>query len=269
VLLACNADGSVDHWHITSGRRLHTVTEADNQIFAVDYCADGSKFVAAGKDKKLRIYDEATKALRTTLEGGFGSSSPGHSNRVFSLKFKPDDENLLVSGGWDNTVQIWDLRTECSVRSFFGPHICGDAVDLQGNTVLTGSWRPENPVQLWDFTTGKLIADVPFDRPDALKKDQSCQVYAAQFHPNGLFCAGGSGRNELKVFDGKAGNSVCGSVEGLERAVFTVDFTGDGSMLALGGGDSAIRVYDVVNNASLAGLSEAEYRAATTINVGA
>eukprot|EP00501_MAST-03F_sp_TOSAG23-6_P001280 GSMAST32.ASY1.ANO1.1328.1 assembled CDS len=58
---------------------------------------------------------------------------------VFSLKFKEDDENLVISGGWDNTVQIWDLRTECSIRSFYGPHICGDAVDLSGNTVLTGS----------------------------------------------------------------------------------------------------------------------------------
>lgn len=35
---------------------------------------------------------------------------PGHSNRVFSVKFDKDDENLLVSGGWDNTIQIWDLR---------------------------------------------------------------------------------------------------------------------------------------------------------------
>eukprot|EP00501_MAST-03F_sp_TOSAG23-6_P002520 GSMAST32.ASY1.ANO1.2657.1 assembled CDS len=82
VLLACNADGSVDHWHMSSGRRLHTITEEDNQILCVDYCTDGSKFAAAGKDKKLRIYDEATKTLQTTLEGGFGSQNPGHSNRV-------------------------------------------------------------------------------------------------------------------------------------------------------------------------------------------
>lgn len=35
-----------------------------------------------------------------------GSSTPGHSNRVFSLKFNPDDPNIIVSGGWDNTVQV-------------------------------------------------------------------------------------------------------------------------------------------------------------------
>jgi hypothetical protein len=32
--------------------------------------------------------------------------TPGHSNRVFSLKFLHDVPNVLLSGGWDNTVQV-------------------------------------------------------------------------------------------------------------------------------------------------------------------
>lgn len=30
----------------------------------------------------------------------------GHSNRVFSLKFNHKDENVVISGGWDNTIQV-------------------------------------------------------------------------------------------------------------------------------------------------------------------
>lgn len=67
---------------------------------------------------------------------------------MFSLKFVPDDENLLVSGGWDNTVQVWDIRAGHSVRSIFGPHVAGDSVDVVGDTVLTGSWRPEKCLQV-------------------------------------------------------------------------------------------------------------------------
>lgn len=30
--------------------------------------------------------------------------SPGHSNRVFSVMYYPDDMNVILTGGWDNTV---------------------------------------------------------------------------------------------------------------------------------------------------------------------
>ena len=52
------------------------------------------------------MYDEATKTLQTTLSGGIGYQRVGHSNRVFSLKYCNEDENILLSAGWDNTVQV-------------------------------------------------------------------------------------------------------------------------------------------------------------------
>lgn len=35
---------------------------------------------------------------------------PGHGNRIFCLKFNPMNENMILSGGWDNTVCINDIR---------------------------------------------------------------------------------------------------------------------------------------------------------------
>eukprot|EP00939_MAST-03C_sp_MAST-3C-sp1_P003465 g3465.t1 len=209
VLLAVNADGSLDHWHITSGRKLHTVSEEDNQLLCVDYRFDGSAFATAGKDYKVRIYDEATKARISVLSSGLGSTGRGHSNRVFSLKFKPKSQDILVSGGWDNTVQIWDLRTGSSVRSFYGPHICGDAVDITGNTILTGSWRPKDVLQTWDLRTGKMIQSIPFAESSS---SSTTQLYAAQFSkfggsPGHFVAAGGSGANEAKVLDATKGHA--------------------------------------------------------------
>ena len=57
----------------------------------------------------VRVYDESTRGLVCALEGG-GSGEPGHSKRVFSFKFVTDDNNLIISGGWDNNIKIWDIR---------------------------------------------------------------------------------------------------------------------------------------------------------------
>jgi WD40 repeat protein len=34
-------------------------------------------------------------------------ANPGHNNRVICVKFVPEDPQLLLSGGWDQTVNIW------------------------------------------------------------------------------------------------------------------------------------------------------------------
>ncbi len=100
VLLSVSADGDVNHWHVTSKRILHTHREENNQLFCADYTSNAEGFAAAGKDHVIRIYDESTKALVQEMSGGLGSVRPGHSNRVFSVKFDPLDNNILLSGGW-------------------------------------------------------------------------------------------------------------------------------------------------------------------------
>ena len=97
------------------------------------------------------------------------------------------------------------------MRSIFGPFVCGDAVDISGGIVLTGSWRAENQLELWDVASGKLVERIPW-KHSALSGGESCQVYAAQFckgRPD-LIAAGGSGLNEAKVFDRTRGNKLVG-----------------------------------------------------------
>jgi len=99
-------------------------------------------FAVVGNQKTVRVYDEETRTLAHTLSGGTlqhgvtpldflrhasgsaGGAKPkeaseptatGHNSRVFSVAWHPHEGegNILASGGWDNTVQIWDLRFVC------------------------------------------------------------------------------------------------------------------------------------------------------------
>ena len=54
---------------MTSGKCLHSIEDEGNQVYAMDYNSEGSKFVTAGKDTAVRVYDEATKSLLVTMKG--------------------------------------------------------------------------------------------------------------------------------------------------------------------------------------------------------
>lgn len=96
-----------------------------------------------------------------------GKDLPGHSNRVFCVKYNQFDSNQVASGGWDDTVQIYDVRKKEPVASMWGPHVCGDSIDFRndGNTVLTGSYRQSNVLELWDLRTFKKFKTYEWDGP--------------------------------------------------------------------------------------------------------
>ncbi|KAJ8603912.1 hypothetical protein CTAYLR_009713 [Chrysophaeum taylorii] len=257
VLLSGNANGAIQHWHVTSGKCLNSLFDGDNQIYALDYVPSGDKFAAAGKEPVVKIFDEDTRKLVVTLQGALGSfgiglkGDAGHSNRIFSLKWHHSDPKLLLSGGWDNTVQLWDVRAAVSVRTIYGPHLCGDALDLDGDALLTGSWKPVDQLQIWDLGTGKLRRTIDW-ASSYIQQREPCMVYAAQFSKMNnnadYLAAGGSGANEARVFDMGDGFNLIGTVTGLARGVFTLDFAPNAQRLAVAGGDATIRIIDIVGS---------------------
>lgn len=258
VLISVNAefDGQILHWHIKSGKCLHTITEKGNQLFCLDYFADGSQFATAGRDRLVRIYDEATKRQVQTLQGGDLKETAGHSNRVFSLKYHPQHPHIIVSGGWDNTVQVWDTRRGHSVRSLWNCYLCGDSVDFtaDGSQILTGSWRTESALQLWDFGAGdgdnaQLAETVEWK---SASSQSTCMLFAAQCSKDSqssMVLAGGSQQNEAKFFlrppNGRDLQPF-GALINLPKPVFTVDFAPNSRMAAIGSADGQIRVLDIL-----------------------
>lgn len=72
---------------------------------ALDYNLNGTSFATAGKDNIVRIYDEQTKKVTTELSS-IKWHKPGHNNRIFCVKFKKDEPDIIVSGGWDQNVDF-------------------------------------------------------------------------------------------------------------------------------------------------------------------
>lgn len=101
-----DSDGSIRHWHATSGQLMSTIEGDDVQLHHIAYSSSGLTFVTSRSDDCIRVYDANTNHViyngKTMEEKG----NIGHSNRVFCAKFHPKDSNFIISGGWDNNLLV-------------------------------------------------------------------------------------------------------------------------------------------------------------------
>ena len=74
---------------------------------------------------------------------------------------------------------------------------------IQDWTILTGSWVGTKALQEWDWTTGKVIKEIPFN----YSGHDGAYLYCAQYCDNDVVIAGGSGTNSIQAV-----NKVTGEV---------------------------------------------------------
>lgn len=110
IITAASVDGSLVSYNITKNQLIGKLQpRKGSQILCSDYNHDG-KLLALGTDKgDIILWNDFTQQKERILDSSNWFNN-GHSNRVFSVKFVCDEPNMLLSGGWDKAVFLWDIR---------------------------------------------------------------------------------------------------------------------------------------------------------------
>ncbi|XP_069775337.1 uncharacterized protein [Narcine bancroftii] len=244
-LVSVGAEGIVGVYNPLTGACLHTFTEEDNQLYTVDISADGATFATAGRNRGIRIYDTRNNHLINVLEPADHVTSgkelkpiDGHTRRIYALRFHPQERHIFVSGGWDDSIKIWDKRMSNEARKVLnGPHICGPGIDIKNNKILTGSWVARNALQIWDFRKSSVEKNVAF--PSSI--DHGEFIYAARYCTGDTVIAGGSGTNSAQVINIK-NDTVLGEFNLEQHPVHTVATALDGQQIAVAGDHGNLQV---------------------------
>lgn len=202
MLMCTTADGKVSTYHTASGKLLYQFQEKDNPLMCLDVNPFSSLFAVGGHDKVVKLYDDETKTLIKELHGNY--QHVGHSNRIFAVNFHKTEYNMLVSGGWDSIVTFYDIRQKSVVGNCLGAHICGDALDMRGNYVITGSHSAKEQIKIFDIRTRKLVEKIKWEYEE---NSHTSGLYCAQFSKqassfkNTYIAVGGSNVNQFRMWN--------------------------------------------------------------------
>ena len=240
VLISTTGDGSVLHWHATSGKLMDKFSLPYTQILSSDISASGGKFALGCSDNSVKIFDENSRSHLFDFEAGRGNRL-GHSNRIFSVKWI--DEHLVASGGWDSNVIVWDARSGKACGGVFGPIIGGDSIEVDGEFLYTGSYDHQGKVQVWDLRSFNMVNET------SLGGDQKAKIYCIKFSSDSerkVLVVGNTGESPIVAL-WRSGLGLAGGVMG-ESAVYCLDFCKARDKFVTVNTEHLISVYDYNHN---------------------
>lgn len=229
LLATGGMDRRVKLWEVVSGRcePKGALTGSNAGITSIEFDSAGTYLLAASNDFASRIWTVDDYRLRHTLTG--------HSGKVLSARFLLDNARI-VSGSYDRTLKLWDLRSKVCMKTVFAGSSCNDIVCTE-QCVMSGHF--DKKVRFWDIRAESIVQelellgrvtslDLNHDRTELLTCSRDDLVKIIDLRTNAV----------RQTFN--AQGFKCGSD-------FTrVTFSPDGSYVAAGSADGVLYIWNVL-----------------------
>ncbi|KAI9205525.1 WD40-repeat-containing domain protein [Polychytrium aggregatum] len=135
ILYSGGWDHSVRLWDVSVGSNISTMN-CERVITSIDHSAQSELLVTGHADPLIRLWDPRSReGMVVKLRLG------GHANWVSSVAWAPNSLYNLVSGSYDGTVKVWDIRSTTPLYTLSGssePEQKVFGVDWVGNLILSG-----------------------------------------------------------------------------------------------------------------------------------
>jgi len=247
ILASASRDGTLKVWDASNGVQLLGVK--GTCFLTLDFSPCGKRLAAAGTGGDICEWDSQTAEEQKQLRG--------HARWVNAVSYLPDGMQLM-SGGWDESVRIWDLKSGLCSWESEGAHVGGVlsvSCSRRGDHVASGG--ADGTAKVWKAqgTNSALLHTL---------LSHGSVVHSVAFSPSGQTLASGGGDKTIRVWQVDSGlQTICNrghdgthgclcrrvdagqrcSVLGHRGSVRSVAFSLDGRRIASSSGGGGCKVW--------------------------
>lgn len=155
---------------LPEGRLIQTYSAHSHEVLALAVTPDNARFASAGGDRTVFLWDVRT----ATPLRRFAHATEGHVGRVNCVVTgggggsggDDGDHSLVVSGGFDTTVRVWDTRSGGGgggggarpIQVLDDARDAIAAVVVRGPEIIAGA--VDGRVRAYDVRMGRVLTDV-------------------------------------------------------------------------------------------------------------
>ena len=164
----------------------------------------------------------------------------GHSRDVSTVAWSPRGTRI-ASGGYDKTVQVWDVATGKTLLTYRGYPASVLSVAWSPDETRIASAGDDKTVQVWNAATGKNILTY---------RGHPASVWSVAWSPDGTCIASASSDKTVQVWNAATGENIL-TYRGHPASVWSVAWSPDGTCIASASSDKTVQVWNAATGKNI------------------